>query len=65
MQNTIVLPFGMLVESVDDCGIEADGIFYCAFAAAVDISSLWKNSHDVGVVDAVVVFRLSWQLTRR
>jgi len=30
------------------------------------ISSLWKNSHDVGVVDAaVVVFRLSWQVTRR
>jgi len=65
MQNMIVLPFGMLVvECVDDCGIDADGI-YCAFAAAVDISSLWKNSHDVGVVDAVVVFRLSWQLTRR
>jgi len=65
MQNTIVLPFGMLAECVDDCGIDADGI-YCAFAAAVDISSLVKNSHDVGVVDAaVVVLRLSWQVTRR
>jgi len=53
----------LVVECVDDCGIDADGI-YCAFA--VDISSLWKNSHDVGVVDAaVVVFRLSWQVTRR